>query len=404
MTTTVDTPPRTASAPRISLGLLATLALLSAVAPFTTDLYLPGFPQMVTDLHTSPTAVQLTLTACLLGLAVGQLVFGPLSDRIGRVRPLIAGSAICVLASLAAVLAPTVEVLVAARFLQGLTGAAGMVIGRAIISDLATGRAAARAFSLMMLVGGLAPIVAPLAGGFIVGPLGWRGALAVILVLSVAMFGAVLAVIRETHTAQRRATLRDERVAAGSPLRDLTRREFVGHLVAFGFSFAMMMAYISASPFVYQTMMGLTSAEYGAMFGTNALGLLLMSALSARLTTRFEPRSIAGVGLTVILASSVAALTLASAPAGAGWLAVPLFTGVAGMGLIYGNTTALALAAVPRAAGTASAVLGAAQFLLAALVSPLVGLGGEHTAVPLGVVMVASAVVACTGFTLARHR
>ncbi|MDY6999442.1 MAG: MFS transporter, partial [Actinomycetota bacterium] len=217
--------PRDAS-PRITLGLLATLALLSAVAPFSTDLYLPAFPEMVTDLRTSPTTVQLTLTACLLGLAVGPLVFGPLSDRIGRVRPLVAGSAICVLASLAAVLAPTVEILVAARFLQGLAGAAGMVIGRGIISDLATGRAAARAFSLMMLVGGLAPVAAPLAGGFIVGPLGWRGALAVILVLSVVMFVAVLAVVRETHTEQRRAELREHRVTGGSPLRDLTRRAF----------------------------------------------------------------------------------------------------------------------------------------------------------------------------------
>ena len=175
MTTAIDQSPCREAAPRIPLGLLATLALLSAVAPFSTDLYLPGFPQMVADLRTSPTNVQLTLTACLLGLAIGPLVFGPLSDRIGRVRPLLAGAAICVLASLAAALAPTIEVLIAARFVQGFTGAAGMVIGRAIVSDLATGRAAARAFSLLMLVGGLAPVAAPLAGGFIVGPLGWRG-------------------------------------------------------------------------------------------------------------------------------------------------------------------------------------------------------------------------------------
>ena len=175
MSTAVDS--RYGTVPGLSAGLLITLALLSAVAPFATDLYLPAFPAMVTDLHTSPTAVQLTLTAFLLGLASGQLVFGPLSDRFGRVKPLVIGAAVCVLASLAAVLAPSIEVLVAARFAQGLTGAAGMVIGRAIISDLATGRAAARAFSLMMIVAGVAPIVAPLAGGFLVEPLGWRGAI-----------------------------------------------------------------------------------------------------------------------------------------------------------------------------------------------------------------------------------
>ena len=402
MTAAVDAAPRHDTAPRLTAGLLVTLALLSAVAPFATDLYLPAFPAMVADLATTPTNVQLTLTAFLLGLAGGQLVFGPLSDRFGRVKPLLIGAAICVLASLAAALAPTVEVLVAARFAQGLTGAAGMVIGRAIISDLATGRAAARAFSLMMIVSGIAPIVAPLAGGFLVEPVGWRGALAVILALVVAMLIAVLLVVRETHTTHRRAALRSERATAGSPLRDLTQRAYLGNTIAFGFAFAVMMGYISASPFIYQTMMGLSSAAYGAMFGVNAFGLLLMSATSARLTARREPRTIAGIGLATILASSAAVLLLAMSAAPAGWLALPLFTAVAGMGLIFGNTTALALSAAPRAAGTASAALGAAQFLLAALVSPLVSVGGEHTAAPLGVVMVSASVLACAGFALAR--
>lgn len=400
-TTPVDTPARTESAPRITTGLLVTLALLSAVAPFATDLYLPAFPEMVTDLHTSPTNVQLTLTTFLIGLALGQLFFGPLSDRYGRVRPLLIGAVICVAASAVATLAPTIEVLIAARLAQGLTGAAGMVIGRAIISDLATGRAAARAFSLMMIVGGVAPIAAPLAGGFLVGPLGWRGALAVILVLVVLMLVAALVVIRETHTEERRAAMRDEKATAGSPLRQLLGRRYVGNVIAFGFAFAVMMAYISASPFVYQTMMGLSAAQYGAVFGVNAFGLLLMSALSARLTTRREPRALAAVGLGVILASSIAVLVLSWSGVPAGWLALPLFTAVASMGLILGNTTALALSAVPRAAGTASAALGATQFLLAAAVSPLVSLAGEHTAVPLGIVMVCAAAIACGGLALA---
>lgn len=404
MTSAVDARTQPDSAPRITLGLLVTLALLSAVAPFATDLYLPAFPRMVDDLHTSPTNVQLTLTAFLLGLAAGQLVFGPLSDRFGRVRPLVIGATVCVAASVVAVLAPSIEVLVGARLAQGLTGAAGMVIGRAIISDLATGRAAARAFSLMMIVGGVAPIAAPLAGGFLVGPLGWRGALAVILVLVVAMLVATLVVIRETHTEERRARLRAEKSTAGSPLRDLLHRTYIGHLIAFGFAFAVMMAYISASPFIYQTMMGLSSAQYGAMFGVNASGLLLMSALSARLTSRREPRAVAGVGLAAILAAGVAVLALAVLGVPVGWLALPLFVAVAGMGLVFGNTTALALSAAPRAAGTASAVLGATQFLLAAMVSPLVSLGGEHTAAPLGVVMVCCAAIACVGFVFGRQR
>jgi DHA1 family bicyclomycin/chloramphenicol resistance-like MFS transporter len=156
MNVAVDSPIRDAPERSITPALLVTLALLSAVAPFATDLYLPAFPTMVADLHTSATAVQLTLTAFLLGLATGQLVFGPLSDRYGRVRPLIFGATLCVVASAATVFAPTVEALITARFFQGFAGAAGMVIGRAVIADLASGKAAARAFSLMMIVGGVA--------------------------------------------------------------------------------------------------------------------------------------------------------------------------------------------------------------------------------------------------------
>lgn len=403
MATPVDTPARTECAPRITAGLLVTLALLSAVAPFATDLYLPAFPEMVDDLHTSPTTVQLTLTTFLIGLALGQLIFGPLSDRHGRVRPLLIGAVVCVGASVVATLAPSIEVLIAARLAQGLTGAAGMVIGRAIISDLATGRAAARAFSLMMIVGGVAPIVAPLAGGFLVGPLGWRGALAIILALVVLMLIAALIVIRETHTEERRTALRAEKGTAGSPLRQLLGRRYIGNVVAFGFAFAVLMAYISASPFVYQTMMGLSAAQYGAVFGINAFGLLLVSALSARLSARTEPHVLAAAGLAIVTAASVVVLALAYTDLSAGWLALPLFAADAGMGLIFGTATALALSAAPRAAGSASAVLGATQFLLAAAVSPLVSVAGEHTAGPLGIVMVCCSVIAYAGLALARN-
>lgn len=385
----------------ITPALLVTLALLSAVAPFATDLYLPAFPAMVADLDASATAVQLTLTAFLLGLAVGQLIFGPLSDRYGRVRPMLVGATVCVIASAATVFAPNVEVLIGARFAQGVAGAAGMVIGRAIIADLATGKAAARAFSLMMIVGGVAPVIAPLAGGFLVAPIGWRGALAVILALSTLMLLAVLLVIRETHTEHRRAALRESRATLGSPLRDLLGRAYLGHALAFCGAFATMMAYISASPFIYQTMMGLSAGQYGAMFGVNALALLSASALSARLASRVEVRKVAAVGVASITTATLVLLALALSDLPAGWLALPLLVIVGSMGLVFGNVTALALGAAPRAAGTASAVLGALQFGVAAAVSPLVSIAGENTAVPAAIVMLCTSTLAVAAYLVA---
>jgi DHA1 family bicyclomycin/chloramphenicol resistance-like MFS transporter len=242
--------------------LLVVLALLSALAPFATDLYLPAFPVMTGDLDTSATAVQLTLTSFLIGIALGQLVFGPLSDRFGRFWPLIIGALVCVAASAVAALAPTVAVLIIARFVQGLAGAAGMVIGRAIISDLAVGAAAARAFSLMMIVGGVAPVIAPIVGSLLVDDFGWRGILWVVGGIAVVMLVAAASVVRESHTTERRHAARLHHQTHGSPLSALKSRTYVGNTLTFGFAFAVMMAYISASPFVYQVMIGLSATGY----------------------------------------------------------------------------------------------------------------------------------------------
>ncbi|MFW0793709.1 multidrug effflux MFS transporter [Gordonia sp. CPCC 205515] len=385
----------------VSGPLLLVLALLSAVAPFATDMYLPAFPQMTEELSASATAVQLTLTAFLIGVTIGQLVFGPISDRLGRFRPLVFGAALCVVASAVAVFAPSIAVLVIARFLQGLGGAAGMVIGRAIISDLAKGKAAARAFSLMMIVGGVAPVIAPLFGGFLVGPIGWRGILGVVLALAVLMLVSILAVVRETLPVERRAELAHRHADDESPLAALRSRPFVGYSLTFAFAFAVMMAYISASPFLYQDMIGLGTVGYGLAFGANALALTAVSGLAARLTVTYSVRGVVAVGIGFVAASTVVFGLLVIADVPAGWLAVPIFVAVGSLGLVFGNATALALQSVPKAAGSASAVLGALQFGLAAAVSPLVSIRGEDTAGPLAVVMLAAAAIAVVAFVLA---
>jgi DHA1 family bicyclomycin/chloramphenicol resistance-like MFS transporter len=385
----------------VTPALLLVLALLSALAPFATDLYLPAFPDMMQGLAVSATQVQLSLTAFLVGVAAGQLVFGPLSDRFGRVAPLVWGAAICVGASAVAALAPTIGVLIAARFVQGLAGAAGMVIGRAIVADRASGKDAARAFSLMMMVGGVAPVIAPLLGSMLNGLIGWRGLLWVVCALASAMLLSVLAIVRESHPAQRRAEARAVAAVQGSGLRDLRGRVYLAYALAFGLSFAVLMAYISASPFVYQNMIGMSPVQYGMAFGVNAAGITAMGAVSARLVHRWGPRRLLGAGQALLLASTIVLGLLVAGDAPVAWLPIAIFAAVSSLGMTMGNGTALALAAVPRAAGSASAVLGAVQFGLAALVSPLVSLGGTETAVPLAIVMLVCAGLSVMAFRIA---
>ncbi|MCX2931009.1 multidrug effflux MFS transporter [Mycobacterium sp. CVI_P3] len=387
----------------ISPWLLLVLALLSAVAPVSTDLYLPAFPEMTAELQASATAVQLTLTAFLLGLTFGQLMFGPLSDRLGRRRPLIVGALLCVVASVVAATAPSIGILIAARFAQGFTGAAGMVIGRAVISDLTGGEAAGRAFSLMMIVSGVAPVLAPFAGGLLVDPLGWRGILWVVCAIAVVMLISTVAVVRESHPEERRAELKAHAAQGVSPLSALRSRAYLANTLAFGFGFSVMMAYISASPFVYQVMVGLTPMQYGIAFGLNAAGMITVSAVSARLSQRIAGATLLGVGLGLTVTATLVLLALVLTGAPAWLLPIPIFVAVASQGLILGNATALALAAVPRAAGSGSAGLGALQFGLGAAVSPLVGLGGEHTALPLAVVMVTLSTLALAAFGAGRR-
>lgn len=370
------------------------LAVLASVAPFGIDMYLSAFPRMAVDLHTSATTVELTLTTFLLGLAAGQLVFGPLSDRYGRRGPLLAGSAVFVTASVLAALAPTITVLVTARLLQGASASAGMVIGRAVIADLETGRSAARAFSLMMIVSGVAPVVAPLLGSVLAGAIGWRGVLLVVAALAVAMLAGSAAIVRESLPPERRGT------AQRGGFRLLGRRAYGSATGTLVFSFAVLMAYISASPFLYQTVIGVGAVPYGLLFALNALGLVASSALSSRLLHRVEPRRIVAIGVTWLLIASLALLALALTPLGPVWLTVPLFFAVASLGFILGPAMALALDAVPDAAGTGSAVVGAAQFGLAALITPVISVAGPHTAVPMAIAIGALAVLAAVSYAL----
>ena len=370
------------------------LGLVNAIGPLSIDMYLPAFPEIASDLETSASQVQLTLTACVAGLALGQLLIGPLSDRLGRRTPLIAAMGTYAGASVLCALAPSAPVLMGTRFLQGLAGAGGVVIARAIVRDLHSGAAAVRLFSSLMLVTGLAPILAPLAGGQILNHTSWRGIFVVLTILSAGIAVLVTVALKETLPPERRSThgLRRTLEIMRTLLKD---RWFVGHGLAGGLGFGALFAYISGSSFVLQGIYGVSPQLYSVLFAMNGLGLIAGSQVNARLVGRYGPATLLRAGLTTIAAAACTLLVVVLI-GGLGVAAVlpPMFVIVSSLAFVLPNSTALALADHPEVAGTASALLGMSQFVIGALVAPIVGAGGTDSAVPMATVMTIAALAA----------
>ncbi len=374
--------------------LLATLALLSALGPLAIDAYLPGFTAMAEDLDTPPSTVQLTLTAFLFGLALGQLVIGTLSDRFGRRRPLLIALSISTLAGIGCALAPAVELLIPLRFVQGFTGAAGVVISRAIVRDLSEGRATVRAFSLLGAIGSFAPVVAPLLGGALMPLVDWRGVLGAVAVISGGMVLTAWLAVPESLPVERRAGggIGATLAIAGGLFQN---RLFVRYLLTNAFTFGALFSYISASPFMLQNVFGLSSGAYSLAFAFKAAGLIVGSAANARIVHRVEPAKILlAAQVTMAAVTLLLALTILTGVATIASVLPMTFLFVGTIGFTIGNASALALTSVSVAIGTAAAILGATQFAFGAVASPLVGLGGEETAVPMAIVMVACTTLA----------
>lgn len=379
---------------KVTASLMSMLALLSAIAPFAIDMYLPAFPQMLQDLNTTAPALQLTLTAVMLGLAVGQLVIGPMSDQFGRRKLLIIGAFICMIASILCAIAPTVEFLIGARFLQGFAGAAGVVLSRAIVADSARGAHAAKLFSILMTVGGIAPVLSPLAGSGVIAIAGWRGVFWSLAILNLVMLIGSIVIVKESLPKSRRSSGGFQGLITNAG-RILGNRFYVGYTLAFAFSMAAMFGYIAASPFVLQNILGLDQTAFAFVFALNAFGLTLTSILSVKLVDRLGPARMSYIGLTglvIFSAALLAVILLGSTPLLPTLLL--MFLAMASLGFVFGNTAALATEQAREHAGSASAIMGALQFTLAALASPLVGLAGESSALPMSIVMLAAAVIA----------
>jgi DHA1 family bicyclomycin/chloramphenicol resistance-like MFS transporter len=362
------------------------LAALSAFGPLSLDMYLPGLPSLTRELHATASAGQLTITACMLGLGVGQLIAGPLSDARGRRGTLLTGIVAYAVASVACAAAPTVGLLVAARLVQGMAGGFGIVVARAIVRDLSGGVTAARMFALLMGITGVVPVLAPLIGGQVLLVTSWRGVFVVLAALGVPLLVATAAILPETLPApeRHRGGLRTIVRTFGRLLGD---RTFSPYALAFALSFAAMFAYIAGSSFVLEDIYHLSPQLFSLVFAVNSAALIALSLVGGRLVGRVGATVLLRRGLFGTFAASLCTLLVVITHAGLGWLLACFFVLLASNGIVLPNGTASAMGGVQPALGAASALLGLAQFGLGALVAPLVGVAGSHDALPMAVVI-----------------
>ena len=370
----------------MNLRTLLILGALSAFGPLAIDFYLPAFPAMAHAFATDEKHVQTTLAAYFLGLSLGQLAYGPVADRFGRRVPLLFGVGLFTLASLACAYAPNLDSLIVARFVQALGGCAGMVLSRAIVSDKCDAVASAKVFSQLMLVMGLAPILAPMLGGVLVNVAGWQSIFLALSLFSAACLVAVgLGLPESLPTHVPRQPLSG---ALRQYLRLLGDRVFVGHALTGGVAIAGMFAYIAGSPFVFIKLYGVPAEHYGWLFGTNAAGFILMAQVNARLLAKRGPAFLLARAVWLYLAAALALLLVAALRPVTLWpLLVPLFVCIASLGCIIPNASACAMSGQGARAGSASALMGCLQFSVAAAAAALVGVLHDGSAVPMALVI-----------------
>lgn len=361
------------------------LATFSALGPFTFDMYLPSFPQIVTYFGTKASTVQLSLTACLLGLAFGQIVMGALSDVFGRRRPLITAMIIYFLSSLGCAFSPNIGIFILLRFIQGFAVSAGS-ISNAIVRDSYSGVELTKFFSLLSMMSSLGPLIAPIAGSTVISFAPWVG-----VFFFLGLLGLILTF---TTTWRLKETLPKEQRVSGNlgklfkNFKTLFKnRTFMGYALAQGFMLAGIFAYVSGTPFIYQKIYGVSPQIFSMLFCLNGISLILGAQIVRRLAGRVTEQRILLIGLTSALIASIAVLIVVLAHGPLFSLVIPLFLFVLSLGVVGPVTFTLAMASQGHIAGSASALLGVIPFLMGSFTSPLVGIAGEFSAVPLGVIL-----------------
>lgn len=392
-----DSPFKSAGA---RLFMASILGFLAAMGPLCTDFYLPALPDMAAELGSSASGMQLSITACLLGLSLGQIVLGPLSDAKGRRMPLLVSLAVFIVSSFLCARAEGLTELIALRFLQGLAGSGGVVLSRAVACDLFRGAELTRFFSLLMLINGVAPVFGPVIGGQILRFSSWSGIFFFLAACGAAQFLLVFFGSPETLPPQKRV-----RGGVGQSVRSMFRlfgnREFLAYMLVQGFVMAGFFGYISASPFVLQNLYGLSAQQYAICFGLNGLGIMVFAQVTGRVCMAYGDRTVLGAGvlLSLVAALGVAVVSVLHLPVA--FMLVSLFVFVSSMGITTTTSFSLAIAAQTGGAGSASGLLGVTSFVFGAAASPLVGLGGADTALPMAAVAVGSGLLVLYFFRMA---
>lgn len=363
------------TAHRNPIGYAITLGLLAALGPLCIDLYLPALPSLAKDLQTPTATAQLSLTAGLIGLGLGQLIFGPMSDKFGRIKPLLISLVLLLIASVGCALAQNINQLLLARLCEGLFGAGGAVLSRAIARDMYSGHELTRFFALLMLVNGLAPIAAPVMGGALMAVLDWRGLFMVIAAIAALLFVLAKVKLTETLIPERRSqgSIFSAWAALGSVIK---HRPFMGFCLTQGFMMSGMFAYIGASPFVLQQLYGLSPQAFSFCFAANGVGLILASQISARLSPLFGEYRVVKGALTLAFVSSGSLLITGLTGAALPMVLVALFFSVASNGAVGVAAASLAMQSQGHRAGSASAVMGVTMFTLGGIAVPVTGIGG----------------------------
>lgn len=372
---------------KIGIFQLFLLGVLSAFSPLAMDLYLPGLPELQQDLHTSTSLAQLTITASLLGLALGQVIIGPLSDRIGRRTPLLWGTVLFGLSSATIVFAPNIWVLIILRLIQGLAGSTGIVLSLAVITDLFTGKTLTKQIAINQTINGVFPVLAPVFGGVIIAIADWQMTFWVLAVLGLILFVSVLLALPETLPAEK-TQVADRPSVVGGFAQLFKQREFVLYALTQAFMTAALFAYISGSSFVLQKIFGMSVTTFGIVYAINGAGIALMSSLAGRWAVKFGEYRALRWFIRAGFLGGILLLVTAFLPKSLWLILPPLFLVVATVGGIISLTTALGMQGQQQNAGSASALLGLARYALGGLMSPIVGLFGQHTYMPMAILIV----------------